>query len=88
MKTLNYKIPPILPLPKGGIMPLFSKEGWREIFEVHQITCELISKGNFLFYLGLSVAKGFLKALFFAWYNKTRVDLIKHNQEGFYGKEG
>jgi len=27
MKTFNHKIPPILPLPKGGIMPLFSKEG-------------------------------------------------------------
>jgi len=32
MKTFNYKIPPILPLPKGGIMPLFGKEGCGEIF--------------------------------------------------------
>jgi hypothetical protein len=25
--TLIYKIPPTLPLPKGGIIPLFGKEG-------------------------------------------------------------
>jgi hypothetical protein len=24
---INYKIPPNLPLPKGGINPLFGKEG-------------------------------------------------------------
>jgi hypothetical protein len=27
VKTLLYKIPPNLPLPKGGIIPLFGKEG-------------------------------------------------------------
>jgi hypothetical protein len=27
MKTLLHKIPPDLPLAKGGIMPLFRKEG-------------------------------------------------------------
>ena len=26
--TLFYKIPPYLPLPKGGKTPLFGKEGW------------------------------------------------------------
>ena len=25
--TLFYKIPPLLPLPKGGTIPLFDKEG-------------------------------------------------------------
>jgi len=34
MKTLNCKIPPSLPLPKGGIMPLFGKEGLGEIFQL------------------------------------------------------
>jgi hypothetical protein len=29
---MKYKIPPILPLPKGGIIPLFGKEGEGEIF--------------------------------------------------------
>jgi hypothetical protein len=32
VKTLLYKIPPNLPLPKGGIIPLFGKEGRGEIF--------------------------------------------------------
>jgi hypothetical protein len=32
METLFYKIPPNLPLPKGGIIPLFGKEGRGEIF--------------------------------------------------------
>ena len=32
MTTLFYKIPPNLPLPKGGIIPLFGKEGFGEIF--------------------------------------------------------
>ena len=32
MKTLICKIPPNLPLPKGGIIPLFGKEGRGEIF--------------------------------------------------------
>jgi hypothetical protein len=32
VKTLFYKIPPNLPLPKGGIIPLFEKEGRGEIF--------------------------------------------------------
>ena len=32
MTTLFYKIPPPLPFPKGGIMPLFGKEGLGEIF--------------------------------------------------------
>jgi len=27
MKTLFYKIPPNLPLPKGGTIPLFGKVG-------------------------------------------------------------
>ena len=30
--TLFYKIPPHLPLPKGGTIPLFGKEGIGEIF--------------------------------------------------------
>jgi hypothetical protein len=29
---MKYKIPPNLPLPKGGIIPLFGKEGLGEIF--------------------------------------------------------
>ncbi len=32
MTPLFYKIPPNLPLPKGGIIPLFGKEGMGEIF--------------------------------------------------------
>ena len=32
MTTLICKILPILPLPKGGIIPLFGKEGRGEIF--------------------------------------------------------
>jgi hypothetical protein len=32
MTTLFCKIPPILPFPKGGIIPLFGKEGQGEIF--------------------------------------------------------
>jgi hypothetical protein len=32
MMALIYKIPPNLPLPKGGIIPLFGKEGLGEIF--------------------------------------------------------
>jgi hypothetical protein len=32
VKTLLHKIPPNLPLPKGGIIPLFGKEGRGEIF--------------------------------------------------------
>ena len=32
MKTFICKIPPNLPLPKGGIIPLFGKEGLGEIF--------------------------------------------------------
>jgi hypothetical protein len=31
-KTLLHKIPPNLPLLKGGIIPLFGKEGRGEIF--------------------------------------------------------
>ena len=27
MKTFGYKIPPYLPLSKGGTLPLFGKEG-------------------------------------------------------------
>jgi hypothetical protein len=34
MKTLNGKISPRLPLPKGGIIPLFGKEGLGEIFQL------------------------------------------------------
>jgi hypothetical protein len=33
MTTLIYKIPPNLPLPKGGFSPLFGKEGCGEIFD-------------------------------------------------------
>ena len=29
--ALDCKIPPILPFPKGGIIPLFGKEGEGEI---------------------------------------------------------
>jgi hypothetical protein len=29
---IDYKIPPYLPFPKGGNIPLFSKEGRGEIF--------------------------------------------------------
>jgi len=32
MTTYIHKIPPNLPLPKGGIIPLFGKEGLGEIF--------------------------------------------------------
>jgi hypothetical protein len=32
MTVLIYKIPPNLPFPKGGIKPLFGKEGIGEIF--------------------------------------------------------
>jgi hypothetical protein len=32
MTILIYKIPPNLPLPKGGFSPLFGKEGCGEIF--------------------------------------------------------
>jgi hypothetical protein len=32
VKTLLHKIPPNLPLLKGGIIPLFGKEGRGEIF--------------------------------------------------------
>jgi len=32
IKTLICKIPPDLPLPKGGNVPLFGKEGKGEIF--------------------------------------------------------
>ena len=37
MRTLICKIPPDLPFPKGGIKPLFGKEGWGEIFSVVRI---------------------------------------------------
>jgi hypothetical protein len=37
MTTLIYKISPNLPLPKGGIMPLFGKEGSGEIFRIMPI---------------------------------------------------
>jgi hypothetical protein len=30
--NIIYKIPPNLPLPKGGFIPLFGKEGQGEIF--------------------------------------------------------
>jgi hypothetical protein len=33
MSTIIYKIPPNLPLLKGGIIPLFGKEGKGEIFQ-------------------------------------------------------
>ena len=35
--TLIYKIPPDLPFPKGGIQPLFGKEGYGEIFKKYLI---------------------------------------------------
>jgi hypothetical protein len=31
-EDMYYKIPPLLPLPKGGSIPLFDKEGKGEIF--------------------------------------------------------
>jgi hypothetical protein len=31
-KIISPKIPPLLPLPKGGNIPLFGKEGQEEIF--------------------------------------------------------
>jgi hypothetical protein len=37
VKTLVHKIPPHLPLLKGGIIPLFGKEGRGEIFWVMSI---------------------------------------------------
>jgi hypothetical protein len=40
MTTLIYKIPPALPLPKGGIIPLFGKEGLGEIFRLSQFNPE------------------------------------------------
>ena len=35
MTILIYKIPPNLPLPKGGFSPLFGKEGCGEIFWIN-----------------------------------------------------
>jgi len=32
IKDIDFKIPPNLPFPKGGIIPLFGKEGRGEIF--------------------------------------------------------
>jgi hypothetical protein len=45
MTTLIYKIPPNLPLPKGGFSPLFGKEGCGEIFwtNVNSIMRPLVS---------------------------------------------
>jgi hypothetical protein len=37
MTTLIYKIPPNLPFLKGGIIPLFGKEGRGEIFRIMQL---------------------------------------------------
>jgi len=37
VQVLIYKIPPILPLLKGGIIPLFGKEGRGEIFRYMSI---------------------------------------------------
>jgi hypothetical protein len=42
MKTSDYKIPSLLPLPKGGKLPLFSKEGIGEIFGRCHLTNALI----------------------------------------------
>jgi len=36
-EDIDYKIPPTLPLPKGGIVPLFGKEGRGEIFFVEAL---------------------------------------------------
>jgi len=41
--TLFYKIPPHLPLPKGGKIPLFSKEGLGEILQIIG-NCNVFSK--------------------------------------------
>lgn len=43
MATFDYKIPPALPLPKGGNMPLFGKEGLGEIFGLCDFTYDLLS---------------------------------------------
>jgi len=32
-ENIHYKIPPYLPLSKGGNIPLFGKEGLGEIFQ-------------------------------------------------------
>jgi len=37
MTTLFYKIPPPLPFPKGGELPLFGKEGPGEILRCMSI---------------------------------------------------
>jgi hypothetical protein len=37
MTTFFYKIPPNLPFPKGGIIPLFGKEGQGEILRIMSI---------------------------------------------------
>ncbi len=51
MTTIIYKIPPNLPLPKGGFSPLFGKEGCGEIFwiNVNSIMRLLISQMYYLF---------------------------------------
>ncbi len=50
MKPLIYKIPPNLPLPKGGFSPLFGKEGSGEIFwiNVNSIMRPLIGVDEFI----------------------------------------
>ncbi len=37
VKTFLYKIPPNLPLPKGGIIPLFGKEGPFDMAHGHEL---------------------------------------------------
>jgi hypothetical protein len=44
MTTLIYKIPPYLPFPKEGIMPLFGKEGVGEIFRILLFNYETLNK--------------------------------------------
>jgi hypothetical protein len=49
MKHIDWKIPPILPLPKGGIIPSLAKRpayrqaGVRGDFEVCRLTYELLA---------------------------------------------
>jgi hypothetical protein len=47
MTTLIYKIPPNLPLPKGGFSPLFGKEGCGEIFWINVNSIEALAKVQF-----------------------------------------
>jgi hypothetical protein len=58
MTTYIYKIPPNLPLLKGGFIPLFVKEGLGEIFRLMSVSWEL-SDFNYFKKTGIKLAKVF-----------------------------